>query len=327
MSAGFHSTGQPFRPILNGVARLVIWALALGCALGPSAASAQAEVSLSALQVSIWPEYDRPSVLVILDGELDPAVTLPASVGIRIPAAGGTPHAVAVTGADGQLLSATYTTRPEGDDIIVMFQAPSPGFRVEYYDPALAIEGEARTFAFDWQTDYAIGEAVARVQQPAGARDLAGEPALTAVGTGQDGLDYYEVNWGARAAGDTLSLRLTYAKTGNTLTNAGQATAPAPQNVSSQPANRSLPWIIGGTVLGLALAGAGLFAYARSRGPARPTARPAARPRRRRVSGAARPAASAGPAAQPAGFCTQCGQPRTASDRFCRHCGAPVAGS
>jgi hypothetical protein len=307
---------------------MALWALALlAWCLGPAAAHAQAAVNLASLQVSIWPEYDQPTALVILDGQLDPAVALPASLAIRIPAAAGAPHAVAVTGTNEQLLSANYTTRLEGDDIIIMFQTPSPGFRVEYYDPTLTVAGEARTFVFDWQTDYAIAAAMARVQQPASARDLAGEPALTPLGTGQDGLEYYAANWGPRAPGDRLSLRLTYAKSGPALTNPGQGAAPVPQTVTPQPANNSRPWLIGGTALGLALAGAGLYAYARDR----QRARASARPRHRRATTMSRPA-NAGAGATPvptgpAGFCTQCGQPRVAGDRFCRNCGARLVTS
>jgi hypothetical protein len=295
----------------------LLLALALG-GLSSTAVAAQAAVSLATLQVSLWPEYDQPATLVILDGQLDPATALPASLALRVPARAGQPHAVAVLGEGGQLLSAAYTTQPAGDDIIVLFQTQSLGFRVEYYDPALTIENEARQYAFAWQTDYAIAAAAVRVQQPVGARDLAAEPALTPVGLGADGLSYYQADLGALPAGGTAALRLSYAKTGTALTADAMAAGavpvpadpagPVPQTVPPSADNR-LPLVVGALALGLALAGAGWVAYSRSR----------------RVTQPARAKTAARRAAARAGFCTQCGQGLLAGDRFCRHCGARAA--
>lgn len=302
---------------------LLLAALAVFLLSVPTAA-AQDTVRLASLEVSVWPEYDQPAALVILDGQLDPSVTLPVSLAVRMPARAGQPHAVAVTGAAGDLLTAAYTTQTAGEDIIVTFQTQSLGFRVEYYDPALTIDGDARAFVFDWQTDYAIAAAEVRVQQPAGARDLAGQPALANLGPGEDGLTYYQAAWGALQPGDRATLRLTYAKTGTALTVAtlGGAPAPVPQTVAPAASNDSLPWIVGGVVLGVAVGAGGWWALARSR--RRVVAKAARRPRRR--AGAAKQARPA-PASAPARYCTQCGQPLVAGDRFCRHCGTGVAAS
>lgn len=307
-------------------AALLALAVAL-LAFAPTVVLAQDAIRLASLQVSIWPEYDRPTALIILDGRLAETVPLPASLAIRIPARASSPHAVAVTDEAGQLLSVPYTSQPAGDDIMILFQTQTLGFRVEYYDPSLSVEGEARRFDFDWQVDYAIDMALARVQQPRDARDLAGEPALTALGAGQDGLDYHELRWGAAAPGDSLRLSLTYAKAGTGLTAAGQGSVPQPQTAPTAAAGRStLPWIVVGTVLGLALVGAGVYAYLRRPLSERPRAVTRTRRPRSAASKRVRPRA-AGPAAAgaSAGFCTQCGQPRRADDRFCRRCGAPLS--
>ena len=307
--------------------RLILAALCLaliGGALALRPASAQAPLRLASMAVSFWPEYDRPTMLVILDGELEPAATLPASLSVRIPARAGQPHAVATTGTTGELLAADYTTQADGDDIIVMFQAQSLGFRVEYYDPALVLDDEARQFSFDWRTDYAIDATVVRVQEPVGARDLAGEPALTSLGAGADGLNYHETSWGALQPGDRASLHLSYAKTGNALTAEAVGAEPVPQSVPPATAsNTTWPWIAGGVVLAVAAGGAGVYALRRSRRLA--PARASHRSRRRSSPGQRRPAQPA--ASGPARFCTQCGQALVAGDRFCRNCGAGVTTS
>jgi hypothetical protein len=311
-----HSPAYPAR-----ISFTLLLVLALGL-LSPAWASAQTVVSLATLQVSLWPEYDQPATLVILDGQLDPATALPASLSVHIPTRAGTPHAVAVSGAGGELLTAAYTTEPAGDDIIVIFQTQSLGFRVEYYDPALTLAGDGREFAFNWQTDYPIAAAAVRVQEPVGARGLVGEPALAAVGAGPDGLNYYQADLGALRPGDTAAVRLSYAKTGATLTAdalaagaVGAGPAPVPEVVTPETDNR-LPLIVGGAALGLALGAAGVAAYTRSRRAA-VVPKAVRRTRRENVPARQRPSA--------AGFCTQCGHGLLAGDHFCRNCGARAA--
>ncbi len=316
-------------------------------------ARAQQAVTIATLQIGIWPEYDRPSVLVILDGQLASGVALPAEVAVHLPAAAKAPNAVAVTAADGNLVTAPYTTTTAASgDIIITFLADSAAFRVEYYDPALVVSGDARSYAFRWQSDYAIGSVSLKVQEPSGAHDLKGQPALTAAGAGSDGLNYYTASLGALSGGGTVSLDLSYAKSGSALSATAIGPAVTTGSVASAPAATKVglagnwPWIAVIAVLGLALVGGGVTLYLRQSRPARGSTSSTRRARRApsrapqtvaNQSGLAADAAapSAAPAitkvvssatveAAPASFCTQCGQRHQPGDRFCRKCGAPV---
>jgi hypothetical protein len=111
---------------------------------------------------------------------------LPAALTVRIPAAAQAPNAVAVTGSDGRLLQTAYTTATSGGDIIVRFTSSSAAFRVEYYDPALVINGDSRSFAFRWKSDFAIAAVDLMFQEPFGAQKVSGQPALTPAGRGID---------------------------------------------------------------------------------------------------------------------------------------------
>ena len=64
-------------------------------------AQAQGGANLERLEIAIWPEYDRPSALVIYKARLDTSVDLPAVVRLPIPASVGAPHAVAAWSPDG----------------------------------------------------------------------------------------------------------------------------------------------------------------------------------------------------------------------------------
>ena len=350
MSRAWYSSASLF-PIITA------FALASGFLLArwvfPAPVQAQQTVTLASLQISIWPEFDRPSSLVILDGKLASSVTLPVDLTVRIPAAARTPNAVAVAAPDGSLLQAAYTTAAADGDIIVKFTSNSAVFRVEYYDPALVINGDARSFTFRWKCDFAVAAVGLMVQEPYGAQKLAGKPALAPAGTGLYGLNYDAASLGALPAGGTVSLDLTYTKSGSTLS----ATAVGPtQSAAAAPASNptqsggSLYWILGAAGVGLLVVGGGALWYSRRTPVPRPR-RLVSQSRRRRAepvrprpaagkpaapvaaamgarsgvpAAAAKEPASATLAEAPAGFCVNCGQRQLAGDQFCRQCGTPV---
>ena len=80
---------------------------------------AQDAPALSSLEIALWPEYDRPEVLVIQQGLFASDTSLPVPVEIRIPARVGQPTAVAYVGEGGQRFNQEYTTRVEGDEKIL----------------------------------------------------------------------------------------------------------------------------------------------------------------------------------------------------------------
>src|SRR5579859_1291847 len=74
-------------------ALLILVALGLGLA---RPAAAQSGVVFDALTIELWPEYDQPSMLVILRVTLAPATSLPASITLHLRAASRGPSAAAL---------------------------------------------------------------------------------------------------------------------------------------------------------------------------------------------------------------------------------------
>ena len=106
-----HRSNPPGRRFILVFALLPLFYLAV-----PPAARAQAPVTLEHLNVELWPEFDRPSaVLVLLEATLTAGTPLPATVELPMPAAAGIPHAVAKQGTDGQLYVADFTREVKGD--------------------------------------------------------------------------------------------------------------------------------------------------------------------------------------------------------------------
>jgi hypothetical protein len=75
--------------------------------LVPVSVQAQGKLHLSLVSVDIWPEYDRPAVLMIYHITLAPDTVLPASLSLRVPS-GAEINAVAVVDATGNLINAPY---------------------------------------------------------------------------------------------------------------------------------------------------------------------------------------------------------------------------
>lgn len=282
-------------------------------------AFAQQEVKLSNLEVDLWPEYDRPSVLVIYRITLPPTISLPVDLTFRIPAAAGEPSAVAVRQMSAQgesgLFSIPYQRQVVGEWGMITITATVPEIQLEYYDPGLVKQGEARQFEYRWPGDYAIDALTLQVQQPLGASEMRISPASDAGVSGNDGLVYYNKKVGSLAAGQTFSLKVDYKKSSDDLTAANLQVQPsAPVSVTPGQNNLMalLPWALG--VLGVLLILGGVIWYRQSG-----RSKPDDRPRRRRAAAAREPEETTGFI-----YCHQCGKRASPGDRFCRTCGTKL---
>ena len=282
-------------------------------------------ITFSTLAIELWPEYDRPTMLVQILGTLDSSVALPAEVVVRVPAASGGPLAVATRSSAGTLINTPFTTTVSGDQILVTLRADTSDFHLEYYDPGLAITGTARSFTFLWNTDYAAASAAIRVQAPVDSSQLVADPPLTPAGPGDLGLNYYTVALGPLAAGQPVSLRLSYSKSSSTLS-ASKVTASPAQPAATPALNLASPWLWGGVGAGLVVFGLAVWALGRMRASQEEERRRNSRRRRPVRPSASRRAdlPSRSAPGEPAGFCAECGQRLLAGDRFCRSCGTPV---
>lgn len=287
----------------------------------PQIASAQAPTTLEYLEVDLWPEYDRPEMLVIYRIRLAEDTELPAALRIRIPAAAGEPSAVAEASATGGLVYAEYTYDVVGDWGYVDVSASSTNLQIEYYDPGLVIDGSQRTFGYTWPGDYAVNELNVQVQQPPEARNVSISPSLGSGSTAGDGLVYYQASLGSLASGEGFDLELSYEKDTDTLT-VTQLQPSQPQPTQAQPATGEtsdlsdiLPWLgVGG---GVVLIGFGVYRYWQTANADAAVSKPK-RHRRRK------PGTSEAPAAGVAAYCHQCGTRAQGGDRFCRNCGAQL---
>ena len=287
-------------------------------------AQAQGTVTLASAEVDLWPEYDRPNMLVIYHMTLSAQVSPPVELSVRIPARVGDPHAVAVRQADGALFSVVYDRVVQGDWAVITFTATTPDVQLEYYDPNLVKQGAATHFEYQWPGDYAVDSLVILVQQPLGASDMRISPGMGGGQTRADGLVYYTAEVGALQAGEQFSVTIDYQKSSDELS-ASTLTVEPSAPITDTTAGRmsitqALPWALGALGLILILGGAIWYWQSGRRTPSQENKR------RRRKATSTDPTSTVSGGNQPVEgefiYCHQCGKRAGPNDRFCRVCGA-----
>lgn len=292
--------------------RKLILIFTLGMFLAfPFSASAQSDVSLSFVTVQLWPEYDQPSMLVIVDFQTSADTTLPAALTFRIPSDAEL-IAVASDAGNGQFLDHPYdgpTAESEYLTFSMVIEENIP-YRFEYYQP-LSFNGSQRIFSYLWDNPYEVKSFQYLFLEPLDVTRVTLNPTFAAQET-FNGLKYYDGTTVPLAADEQYALNISYEKSSNTLVSQAQSVQIAEPVNEDTPGRVSLanilPYVIGG--LGVIMIVGGLAYYFQwgrfSSGRSKP--------RRRSHANAESNATSV--------YCPQCGSRAKPSDRFCRTCGA-----
>ncbi len=292
----------------------------------PGTAFAQQPLTLEALNVALWPEYDRPEMLVIYKMAWSSSVSLPAQVSLRIPATAEL-NALAERGVDGGLYNVAPEREVHGEWAVITFLATMPEAQLEYYDPGIQKEGANRVYTYQWAGDYPVEALSFQVQQPAGALDFNLVPSLGTGIQGSDTLFYYGAEIGAVPAGEPFLLDLNYQKSSDALSvelveliqvepsEPIDLDTPGRVNLTDSLSNWLVPVLLGS--LGLVLiAGSGIWFWRSGR----KTISPPRTNRRRRVTSVNLD----NEVADGGVYCHQCGKRAAGGDRFCRACGTEL---
>ncbi len=290
----------------------------------------QAQTTASTIEnmaVDIWPDYDRPSVLVIFTGVLPADVSLPAIITIPMPDNADLNAVARITAENDLIDDIAFDENEQG----VTLTTPEPRFRVEYYMPYDLTDDE-RTFTFEWLADITVAEMRLSVQQPVGTTEMTTAPAVFSVTPREDGFQYHNLSPQPVATGERLSLAVTYRRPMSQLSaellQPRTPNQPATNQPETAPGTRlDLPTILlasgGVAILAVGawmLVGERMMAARQKRTKPRRKAK-TAQPKNPEPEVEVEVETAEPPSHSFVRFCHQCGQKSDPGDRFCRSCG------
>ena len=287
--------------------------LVLGSVAAPRAL-AQDPNRVAQLKVAVWPEYDQPSVLVILDGKLADTGNLPREISVAIPSSASL-LVTTFENTDGSLAAEQPSKSADlgGGFTRVTYTVKTANFHVEYYDNLLRGSPD-KTIDFVFKAAAPIDQVTLDFQQPLKATNYSVTPSAQRNRT-ENGFNYFTSDFPNVTAGQTLTAQVKYTKT-DPNPSFLPTTAPVSVPPPSATAAPSSIWnnifiIVGLVVLGLAAVLGFRILQQRSRPASRgmvSASNPSRRKARRESGGAV--------------FCTQCGRDLDPEDNFCPKCGA-----
>ena len=266
---------------------------------------------VTAMSVSVMPEYDQPRVLVSFQGRLEGA-TMPQQLSVRLPADAEIGHACALQPPDDTHICQPFTTRAEGDSLVLNYETPFPGFYVEYRYGSVQGPGN-RAFDFAFWPPFPVDSLELWVQEPAGATDFALSPPTTKRVDGNGSLQY-GYTFEDVPSDQPVNLQLTYARA----TDEPSVQPSAPPKATKELGgwdHQKIGMVLG--VLGGLVLGVVVFASVSGRRRlASVGVVPTSRVRRQDEA-----PASPDPASPATVFCGRCGTRLSREARFCSQCG------
>ena len=276
----------------------------------PGTGHTQGKVTaIDSLEIEIWPDYDRASVLVLLTGTLPADTTLPVPVTLPFPETAQLNAVARIDSSDGRMKDDIIHTPAPGELTIIL---PDLRFRLEYYLP-YTINNNQRTFNFTWLADLSVDNFQLRVQQPKSASSLTTVPGTLDVSGGGDGFTYHAFPIQSVQAGQPFSVKVDYTMTSAQLSVASSAPPgvqePALPSSLKGKVGLNLPLV---AIVGIVIIIAIFFVWktgARRAEVNRPVTHQAK-----------------SKATSPSKFCTKCGNPIGKRDSFCSKCGSALKG-
>ena len=200
-----------------------------------------------------------------------------------------------------------YTYQKNGAWLEVTITADYPAIQIEYYDLELEIQGENRSFAFLWPSNYATNALNVSLRVPVDTTEVTTDPQMREATPAGSEQAYREWGTSNLEAGEQVPILISYIKTSDRLSMSGTIQAEAVDESTEGRVSLSnyLPYILGGLGILLILAG-GLYFWQTSKGKTEPRKRHRSRDEDSEGGDV---------------YCHQCGKRAQANDRFCRTCG------
>lgn len=186
--------------------------LALSFLLFPAVEGlAKDDLSIGRMRVSIWPEHDDPSVLVIYDGRFSDETLFPTKTSFFIPK-GAVISDVCSLSPEGQHYCQLYEV-VDGDDLRdkAIMSLPFSNFYLSFHTKALDLTKEARAIEFSILPNHPIEKMELDIQQPLRSSSFSIDP-----GNGQQsekkGFNHFQYELEDIAKGEEVLINIKYVK-------------------------------------------------------------------------------------------------------------------
>jgi len=292
--------------MMKNVCRIILSFLAMGLLFisankFPILAQEENEVTgFDNVQLWIYPEYDDPRLLVMLEGQIQGADP-PTTVRFLVPSEAEM-YSAGSMDAQGQYTGGPPDREPSSipgwDEI--SYEVTTRTFRVEYYDPIIG-EQPDKAISYEFRRLYPISNLAVVVQESKGSSNFSVLPAGDSF-VDNEGFNSYVYHFSELESTQSLSFEISYQKSDN---------RPSLAINGNQSSQSYLPVVI--VVVLLGAAGVGGFLWLRK-------SRPKTRAARRQLSRKNQQSPQSNQLK--ARFCSNCGQPTEKSGKYCIYCGA-----
>lgn len=273
---------------------------------------AEESLRVTSMVVSVWPEYDQPGVLVQYQGTLSPPAskTNPRELSFLVPKSAGVGAACAIQ-SNGNHTSETWKeSEADAGWTKIAFQITEPDFHVEYYyNPLTSTPDKKMTFTY--QAVLPADELQLDIQHPLKATNFVLTPETTYSHKDNEGFIYHSYRIKSVTTGQKVSTNIAYTKTDPSPSVSGQQKPAAASRASNEGGVNLNQAIVFSVMLGM-LGIIVYFVWERKTRRTQPTIAHIPDPMSYRARGE-----------WYGGFCTQCGNPMEADDKFCARCGTP----
>jgi len=143
-------------------------------------------LAIGRMRVSIWPEYDEPSILAIYDGKFEEGADYPIKTSFFVPKGSVISDACSLSYA-GQHFCQLYKTVNRGEFDEVSLLLPYPNFYLSFHTPQFDIKREKREFTYRIKANHPIKVMRVDIQQPLRSTAFNISPDQNAAVTQNDG--------------------------------------------------------------------------------------------------------------------------------------------
>jgi len=281
-------------------------------------------VHLTRMEIDIWPDYDRPQVLVIYRVQLSSDISLPVRISLRIPKEAGIPYKVATRDLDGLLYNVEYSLETQGSWNEIILTTSNDELYIEFYDPRMVRTDDERYYSFSWICDYPIDKLVVKVQQPRNSENFSVSPSM---GLGElnlvDDLVYYTQDFGSLSSGITFNADVAYTRKNSELSASNLPVAAATPFQSNTGMGVTVSKVINQVLenQGLVVAGSLIFGGILLMLVVSFFAGSWTNPFSSRLRTFSEKRKPEEDATIPLQYCSHCGKRTNPGDRYCRGCG------